>query len=225
MLGDQWQAVQVAWLHKLGNLSLTAFNSEFQAKPFLEKRDYPKGGYAVSPVWLNQSLSRLDRWDADTIAARGEMLATTARTVWKPLVVDPASLKQAELEEAVERASNYSLDALQWSADAVLCFEVLRETLLARGTEVVELPQVRSVVYRAPDWFAELIPRAHGLDLRLAADAQDLQSLCAEVQDAAAWAYVRHSAVTGGCIFTLGNQSDVEIAQRLIERTYELMFD
>jgi len=80
-------------------------------------------------------------------------------------------------------------------------------------------------VYHAPDWFAELIPRARGLDLRLAVDAQNLQSICAEVPDAATWAYVRHSTVTGGCIFTVANQAGFEIAQRLIERTNELMFD
>lgn len=225
MLGEQWQAVQSQWLHKLGNLSLTAWNPEFQARPFLEKRDFPVGGYAISQVWLNQSLATLDRWDAGTISARGEMLARRALDVWRPLTVAAFWLKQAELDDAHEQAANYRLDAIPWSNDAVPFFEILRATLLARGAEVVELPQARSVVYRAPDWFAELIPRAHGMDLRLAADAQDLQTLCAEVEDATARAYVRHSTVTGGCIFTVANQTDVEIAQRLIEQTYELMFD
>lgn len=225
MLGEEWQQVQKEWLHKLGNLSLTAWNSEFQARPFLEKRDFPNGGYAVSPVWLNQSLAELDQWSAAEISNRGEMLAHRALEVWGPLSVETVWLRRAELDDAREQAANYRLDAIQWSNDAVPLFEILRATLLARGTEVVELPQARSVVYRAPDWFAELIPRAHGLDLRLAADAQDLQTLCAEVQDAAAWSYVKHSTVTGGCIFTVANQADVEIAQRLIEQTYELMFD
>lgn len=225
MLGEQWQAVQSQWLHKLGNLSLTGYNEPLGPIPFREKQHHPTGGYAISQVWLNQSLANLDRWDAGTISARGEMLAMRALEVWQPLAVETDWLRRAELEDAVERAANYSLDDLRWATDAVSVFQILRATSLARGTEVVELPQAHSVVYRAPDWFAEIIPRAHGLDLRLAADAQDLQPLCAEVQDAAAWAYVRHSTVTGGCIFTVANQADVEIAQRLIEQTYELMFD
>lgn len=48
MLGPEWKEVQQAWLHRLGNLTLSGFNSELQAAPFLQKRDLKPGGYTDS---------------------------------------------------------------------------------------------------------------------------------------------------------------------------------
>lgn len=76
--GDTWKKTQATWLHRLGNITLTAFNSEFQAKPFHEKKLRDPGGYAKSPVWLNQSLAACDAWGAEQIRARGEMLGKKA---------------------------------------------------------------------------------------------------------------------------------------------------
>ena len=38
-LGPEWQRVQETWLHTLGNLTLTGYNSEYSDRPFAEKRD------------------------------------------------------------------------------------------------------------------------------------------------------------------------------------------
>jgi hypothetical protein len=40
-LGTDWQRVQETWLHTLGNLTLTAYNSDYSDRPFAEKRDMP----------------------------------------------------------------------------------------------------------------------------------------------------------------------------------------
>ena len=40
-LGEDWQRVQQTWLHTLGNLTLTAYNSDYSDRPFLDKRDMP----------------------------------------------------------------------------------------------------------------------------------------------------------------------------------------
>jgi uncharacterized protein DUF1524 len=51
-LGPEWQRVHQTWLHTLGNLTLTGYNSEYSDKPFLEKRDMP-GGFRDSPLRMN----------------------------------------------------------------------------------------------------------------------------------------------------------------------------
>jgi len=43
-LGSEWQRVHEAWLHTLGNLTLTGYNSEYSDKPFASKRDM-QGGF------------------------------------------------------------------------------------------------------------------------------------------------------------------------------------
>jgi len=42
-LGPDWEHVQQAWLHTLGNLTLTGYNSEYSDRPYSEKRDMTGG--------------------------------------------------------------------------------------------------------------------------------------------------------------------------------------
>ena len=49
LLGEEWQGVQESWLHTLGNLTLTGYNSEYSDRPFAEKRDMD-GGFRAKPV-------------------------------------------------------------------------------------------------------------------------------------------------------------------------------
>ena len=58
-LGEEWQTLQESWLHTLGNLTLTGYNSEYSDRPFAEKRDM-EGGFAQSPLRLNQGLAHLE---------------------------------------------------------------------------------------------------------------------------------------------------------------------
>ncbi|MGE3193861.1 MAG: DUF262 domain-containing protein [Microbacteriaceae bacterium] len=80
-LGPDWQAIQAKYLHTLGNLTLTGYNSEYSDRPFLEKRDMV-GGFRESPLRLNQGLGQLDTWDESTILARASRLAAAAVRMW-----------------------------------------------------------------------------------------------------------------------------------------------
>jgi uncharacterized protein with ParB-like and HNH nuclease domain len=80
-LGPEWERVQETWLHTLGNLTLTGYNSEYSDRPFSQKRDI-EGGFKVSPLWLNEGLGDLERWDEAAIQARAKRLAEQAVKVW-----------------------------------------------------------------------------------------------------------------------------------------------
>ncbi|MGC0273354.1 DUF262 domain-containing protein [Pseudactinotalea sp. Z1739] len=58
-LGDDWQDLQRKYLHTLGNLTLTGYNSEYSDHPFTTKRDM-KGGFRDSPLQLNAGLGQLE---------------------------------------------------------------------------------------------------------------------------------------------------------------------
>jgi uncharacterized protein with ParB-like and HNH nuclease domain len=55
-LGQEWERVHQTWLHTLGNLTLTGYNSEYSDKLFIEKRDMT-GGFHESPLKLNAGLN------------------------------------------------------------------------------------------------------------------------------------------------------------------------
>jgi len=53
MLGETWREVQKTWLNRLGNLTLTGYNSTYSDRPFEEKKTV-EGGFADSSVRLNK---------------------------------------------------------------------------------------------------------------------------------------------------------------------------
>lgn len=225
MLGPDWQAVRARCLHKLGNLSLTGFNSELEARPFDQKKNHPVWGYVNSPVWLSKGIAQETTWGEDQIKQRGDMLAERAVTLWRPLAADPMMVATLELEDAKERSAAYSVDNLKWGNGVAAWFEQVRAAILACSDDVAELPRAKSVVYRSPEWFVEVIPRAKGFTLRLAADTSDLEDLAPDVQEAAAWSFITYSTVSGGSLFMVTTAEQVGMACALVGRTYQLMFE
>ncbi len=80
-LGPEWQRIQENWLHTLGNLTLTGYNSEYSDRPSLEKRDM-EGGFRKSPLNVNKDLGNLSKWDELAITKRAARLAKEAADVW-----------------------------------------------------------------------------------------------------------------------------------------------
>ncbi|MDP2449631.1 MAG: DUF262 domain-containing protein [Polaromonas sp.] len=78
MLGPNWREVRELNQHKLGNLTLTGFNSELQARPFQVKKEAPDWGYANSAVWLSRRIAQESSWGETQISARGQELAELA---------------------------------------------------------------------------------------------------------------------------------------------------
>lgn len=80
-LGEDWQTVQQTYLHTLGNLTLTGYNSEYSDHPFTKKRDM-EGGFKDSPLRLNKGLGQLETWNEAEIRARAERLAEDVLKIW-----------------------------------------------------------------------------------------------------------------------------------------------
>jgi Protein of unknown function (DUF1524) len=106
-LGSDWERVHKTWLHTLGNLTLTGYNSEYSDRPFLEKRDMA-GGFRESPLRVNAGLAQLDRWDEDTIKARAVKMATNALNVWTAPQLSPEKL--AAYQPKAAEVATYSIE-------------------------------------------------------------------------------------------------------------------
>ena len=74
MLGDNWETVRDRYLHTLGNLTLTGYNSELGDKPFAEKQELLKAAVTHITV-LYEDVKNKTAWDADAIEERAQNLA------------------------------------------------------------------------------------------------------------------------------------------------------
>lgn len=220
MLGGAWQAVQETWLHRLGNLTLTGYNSTYSDRPYSEKKTIA-GGFNDSPLRLNKFIREQSTWDATTIEQRGKQLAEKAIAVWRPLVVDPLAVKQRELEEHKALAANYKIENLELDAAAKKLLEVLRPQIQALGGDIVELPNDRSVIYRVFDFVVEIIPRKQRLSLLLNLDFADCEDPSGKARDATEFAFIIGATEAGGVLYTLESEDDVPAAINVVRQAYE----
>lgn len=189
-LGEDWQRVQEAWLHTLGNLTLTGYNAEYSDRPFLEKRDM-KGGFRESPLRLNEGLGSLDTWDEAAIKQRAERLAEQAAKVWNPPAL-PAEVIE-RYRPKVERSAGYDIDDhtnLAEGSPMRGLFDAFRKEVLALDPCVSEEFLKLYVAYKAETNFVDVVPQKSRLRLSLNLhfhELHDPKSLARDVTNLGRW--------------------------------------
>ncbi len=94
MLGDNWSTDRDRWLHTLGNLTLTGYNSELGDKPFNEKKSLIEKAQTKAVI-LYQDVQDKDHWDANTIVERANRLANIILTLF-PIVQPEENISFAD---------------------------------------------------------------------------------------------------------------------------------
>ena len=74
MLGPNYEIVRNTYLHTLGNLTLTGYNSELGDRPFLEKQEM-LDDKKTKVVILYEDVKGLTEWNENTIKARADRLS------------------------------------------------------------------------------------------------------------------------------------------------------
>ena len=82
-LGDNAREIHNTWLHRLANLTLTAYNPQLSNKPFDEKRDTPIYGYKNSGIRMNQKIAQKTSWGLSELEERNAEMINTAKTIWE----------------------------------------------------------------------------------------------------------------------------------------------
>jgi len=220
-LGADWQRVQKTWLHTLGNLTLTAYNSEFSDRPFAYKRDMPDApekGLKQSPLKLNQGLGVLDTWDEDTIKARAGKLADLAVGVWSApaLSRDILDTYRPRAHTATEYTIADHPNLLLPSMQSI--FEAFRKAVLALDPCVTEDFLNRYVAYKAETNFVDVVPQVSRLRLSLNmrfADVIDPKGLCKDVSGVGRWG-------NGDVEVGLSKMEDLPYVVGLVRQSLEL---
>lgn len=192
-LGPEWQRVQQSWLHTLGNLTLTAYNSDYSDHPFAEKRDMPDApekGLKQSPLKLNQGLGILETWNEDAIKTRAGKLANLGVSVW-PTPMLPRDILNAYRSKG-DTTTEYSINDHPHllTANIQPIYEAFRKAVLALDPCVTEEFLKLYVAYKAETNFVDVVPQAKRLRLTLNmrfADLNDPKKLCKDVTGIGRW--------------------------------------
>ncbi|WP_291518014.1 DUF262 domain-containing protein [Acidovorax sp.] len=196
-LGADWQRVQQDWLHTLGNLTLTGYNSEYSDHPFAYKRDQVTDkdgnlvGFASSPLKLNFGLGKVSQWNETAIKDRADRLAADAAKVWgSPQLAD--DVLDAYRPAAAKPGQQYGVtDHAHLTAGPMReLFEALRKSILTLDPCVNEEFLKLYVAYKAETNFVDVVPQAKRLLLVLNLsidDIEDPKGLCRDISNIGRW--------------------------------------
>ena len=189
-LGEDWQRVHNQYLHTLGNLTLTGYNSEYSDRPFFEKRDM-EGGFAQSPLKLNEGLGTCKQWDEAAIQARAVRLAKGAVNIWQaPALTE--DILDAYREKKDDTSTEYSIDDHPYLAAGHTreLFDAFRKEVLALDECVREEFLKLYVAYKAETNFVDVVPQARRLRLSLNMEFHEIdnpRNICKDVTNMGRW--------------------------------------
>jgi predicted transport protein len=198
-LGSDWKRIQETWLHTLGNLTLTAYNSEFSDRPFTYKRDMPDSpekGLKQSPLKLNQGLAVLEVWNEEAIRGRAQKLASLAVSVWSAPAL-PAEVLESyrpttnvAVEYTIDNHPYLSQGSEMYGNSVRELFDAFRKAVLALDPCVTEEFLKLYVAYKAETNFVDVVPQAKRLRLTLNmrfADVIDPKKMCNDITGVGRW--------------------------------------
>ena len=174
MLGDDAHEIHQVWLHRLGNLTLTAYNTEYGNEPFEQKRDMV-GGYRDSPLRLNRQLGQRVHWGSEEIQERNSTLANRALTVWPRPVIKDAVIQDIKMLELRDRAKNRDWTNTEMGAGARRLVDLVRPLIIRDG--VIEIAYTKSIAYYCPEWVLEVVPKMRVVHLVFGAGIEEVKDL------------------------------------------------
>lgn len=96
-LGENWQQIYDKYVHTIGNLTLTGYNSEYSNKPFADKKVLMQEN---SNIPLNRYFDTVDTWDEQAIQDHSKWMIDLFNQVF-PDIPDRESYKNKDSDEYI----------------------------------------------------------------------------------------------------------------------------
>ncbi|ERA60607.1 hypothetical protein HMPREF1398_00302 [Helicobacter pylori GAM117Ai] len=171
-LGENFEAIHEKYLHTIGNLTLTGYNSEYRNNSFQEKRDMEKG-FKQSPLKLNQSLKNLESFGEKQIEKRANDLADWALKIWAYPKLEAETLEKYKSKKAKKV---YDLSSYKFSPHSRELFDILRKEIKALDERITEKFNQQYIAYKfCKINFVDIVVQNKGLKLYLKMEFNELQ--------------------------------------------------
>lgn len=95
-LGDDVEKIHEEWIHRIANLTLTAYNSRYSNNSFVEKKTM-HNGFEDSGIRMNVWIAKKEKWTLEELEERSLYLANKALEIWRyPITEYQPAEKQME---------------------------------------------------------------------------------------------------------------------------------
>jgi uncharacterized protein with ParB-like and HNH nuclease domain/predicted transport protein len=206
------------YLHRIGNLTLTGYNSEMSNRSFLEKKKY---GFNKSTLTLNAYLQKVDKWDIEEIEKRGKELAKNMLSIWEIPAVDVNKLKDAK-DKKIEK--NWTLEQHTNLTSTYVngLFTELKNKILAIDENIEEDILKLYIAYKINGTnFVCIEPQSSRLKIHINIDiseVKDSKNICKDVKDLGHWG-------TGDTKFMIDKEGDINYGIDLINQAFNKIND
>lgn len=218
-LGESWNEIQKTYLHSIGNLTLTAYNSEMSDKPFGEKLEM-EGGFKESALRINSYVVKQTTWNDSAIRKRANELFNIAKEIWKY-----PELTENELAEFIPEDKplyEYKLEYYFYLTGEMLeLFSILNKRILNISSDVKMEFKKLYIAYKVDTNFVDIVPQKTRLRLSLNMkfnEIDDPKALCVDVTDKGRWG-------NGDIEIGLENVGQIDDVMELIIQSYNKQID
>ncbi|WJI94499.1 DUF262 and DUF1524 domain-containing protein [Helicobacter pylori] len=173
-LGENFQAIHDKYLHTIGNLTKTGYNSEYRNESFQEKRDMEKG-FKDSPLRLNQSLRDLESFGEEEIKKRANDLADLALKIWTYPKLDAETLEKYKPKKDKKEKKVYDLSSYKFGSHSRELFDILSKGIKALDEKIVENFNQDYISYKFSKNFVDIVVQTKDLKLYLNMKFNELQ--------------------------------------------------
>lgn len=213
-LGADWQEVQKKYLHTIGNLTLTAYNSEMSDRPFREKMNMP-GGFKESALRLNKYIVLLNEWNEKHIQERANMLAKKAESIWP--YPSLTNVELAPYQEEKKTAQKYSLETYDINAFTKMLFTSLDKRIMNLSPAVKREYKKLYVAYKLDTNFVDIVFQKQRLRISINmkfAEINDPNGICKDITGLGRWG-------NGDVELFMEHQDELEQIMEIVKQSFD----
>ena len=213
-LGAEWQEVQKKYLHTIGNLTLTAYNSEMSDRSFLEKMDMP-GGFKESALRLNKYVVLQNKWNEKHIQERANELAKKAESIWSYPTLTAAELAPYQVEE--KTVQKYSLETYDVNAFTRILFESLDKRIMNLSPAVKKEYKKLYVAYKLDTNFVDIVFQKQRLRISINmkfSEINDPNGICKDITGLGRWG-------NGDVELFMEHQDELEQIMEIVKQSFD----
>ncbi|GAA8549925.1 DUF262 and DUF1524 domain-containing protein [Helicobacter pylori] len=173
-LGQDYERIHTQYLHTIGNLTLTGYNSKYSNRSFQEKRNMEKG-FKQSPLRLNQGLRGLESFGEEEIKKRANDLADLALKIWTYPKLDAETLEKYKPKKPKKEKKVYDLSSYNFGSHSRELFDILSKGIKALDERITENFNQDYISYKFSKNFVDIVVQTKDLKLYLNMKFNELQ--------------------------------------------------